>query len=74
MSHNDYDPAKKAGETNWKSEPKFDPSGPSGNETLIDHNEKAILETFLHGVPHKDSSALKKESGHRQGVYGENGA
>lgn len=66
--HNTYDPAKESGELEFHGcmSEHCAICGPSGNNTLIDHNEKGILESNLKKVTDSTRSAqLQKEGGHR---------
>lgn len=71
--HNNYDPAKQAGEVQFHGcmSEHCAICGPSGNNTLIDHNEKGILETNLHGViaSHRQAELGSSHDAHRQGIY-----
>lgn len=73
MAHN-YDPAKQP------CDPLHHPlcagydmciAGPGGNDTLIENNEKGILETGLHQIISRQTTAeLQSESAsHREGIY-----
>jgi len=74
--HNTYDPAKQAGETEFHGcmSENCAICGPSGNTTLIDHNEKGMQESFLQSVisMHQSAELGSDHDGFRQGIYGTN--
>lgn len=51
----------------------MEPAGPAGNTTLINGNEKGILETGLFRAmsAHQSSPLGSTHSTYRQGIYGE---
>ncbi len=72
MSHDLYDPAKQPGQ------PMFHPDycccaicGPGGNTTLIENNEKGILETHVFDVlsMHQQAELGSNHDPERQGIY-----
>lgn len=71
--HNTYDPAKQAGETEFHRcmSEHCAICGPSGNTTLVDHNEKGILEVNLEGViaMHVQAELGSNHDSHKQGIY-----
>lgn len=66
-----YDPAKQA------CDPVYYPCmnceecgvGPGGNNTLIENNEKGILETGLQKVISRQTTAALQGDHNRQGIY-----
>ena len=72
---NDYDPAKTPGDTTFRHcmSEHCAICGPSGNTTLIDQNEKGILESALHPLTAPRQANLgSNHDPHRQGIYGTN--
>lgn len=71
--NNVYDPAKRAGEEEFHRcmSENCAICGPSGNTTLIDHNEKGILERHLDGVIslHQQAELGSGHDSYRQGIY-----
>ena len=70
MSHDCYDPAKRAGS------PLFHPDGcccvicgPGGSTINVENNEKGILETMVHGVPHVQAAIRSNHDASKQGIY-----
>ena len=75
MTYKSYDPAKTEGDTTYVHNISCTCSlcGPSGNNTLIDHNEKAILETHLAAYTTPKMAALGSDhDSQRQGIYATN--
>jgi hypothetical protein len=75
--HNDYDPAKTPGDTTFHKcmSEHCAICGPAGNTTLIDHNEKGILESALHPLTAARQAALGSDhDSHKQGIYTTNSA
>ncbi len=54
---------------------KMEPAGPAGNTTLINGNEKGILETGLFRAMglHQTADLGSEHNPHRQGIYGQSG-
>lgn len=52
---------------------KMEPAGPAGNTTLINGNEKGILETGLFRAMalNQDAELRSDHNAHRQGIYGQ---
>lgn len=75
MAHENYDPAKEPCSPLWQSDPDCYPiAGPGGNTTLIENNEKGILETHVFRVIARQEYA-ELGSNHdpeRQGIYATN--
>lgn len=69
-----YDPAKELGDKLYKSPRMFPDDGVAGDEKLVNQNEKAMLENNMAKIMDKSKGALVKESGHRRGIYTDNGA
>jgi len=70
-----YDPAKAEGDIEFHGCMSVHCAicGPSGNTTLIDHNEKGILETHLHPLTVPQRAMLgSNHDPYRQGTYGTN--
>jgi hypothetical protein len=71
--HNTYDPAKQSGELEFHKcmSDNCAICGPSGNTTLIDHNEKGILESHLQGVisMHQQAPLGSDHDSYKQGIY-----
>ena len=75
--NSDYDPAKTPGEVEFHRcmSAHCMICGPSGNTTLIDHNEKGILESALHPLTSPQRATLgSNHDGYRQGIYTTNSA
>ena len=74
MTH-DYDPAKEPCDPKF-SAPKdcYPIAGPGGNTTLIENNEKGILETNLFRViaMHQEADLGSNHDSERQGIYATN--
>jgi len=74
MSHN-YDPAKEPCSPEWYSDPECYPiDGPGGDTTLIENNEKGILETNVFRVlsMHEQTELGSSHDPERQGIYATN--
>jgi hypothetical protein len=71
--HNTYDPAKVAGETEFHHcmSEHCSICGPSGNTTLVDHNEKGIQESHLIEVIalHRQAELGSDHDSYREGIY-----
>lgn len=54
---------------------RMEPAGPAGNTTLINANEKGILETGLFRAMglHQTAELGSDHNPHREGVYGQSG-
>lgn len=54
---------------------KMEPAGPAGNTTLINGNEKGILETGLFRAMslHQSAELGSDHNSQRQGIYGQSG-
>lgn len=74
MAHANYDPAKQA------CDPLYHPmckgydmciAGPGGNRTLLENNEKGILETGLMSVisRHQQADLGSNHDAQKQGIY-----
>jgi len=67
-----YDPAKVPCNPTWSSPKECYPiAGPGGNTTLIENNEKGILETNLFRViaMHQEADLGSEHDMHKQGIY-----
>lgn len=72
MTYKSYDPAKAEGDTTFSHTLGCTCSlcGPSGNSTLIDHNEKGILEVHLSAFTTPKQAALGSDhDSQKQGIY-----
>lgn len=72
MSHEEYDPAKQPCDPKWYTDKECYPiAGPGGNTTLIENNEKGILETNLFRViaMHQQAPLGSEHDMHKQGIY-----
>ena len=70
--HNTYDPAKTAGQTEFRGcmSDHCMVCGPSGNSTLTNQNEKAILETGVHMHTSPPAAVIRSDhDSYKQGVY-----
>ncbi len=77
MSHENYDPAKQPCNPQWHTYPECCPiCGPGGNTTLIENNEKGILETNVFRVlsMHQQAELGSNHDPERQGIYRTNSA
>lgn len=72
MSHENYDPAKRPCDPKWYADPECYPiAGPGGNTTLIENNEKGILETSLFRTIalHQQAELGSNHDASKQGIY-----
>lgn len=72
MAHYTYDPATEACSPEYISDPMTYNAGPGGNTTLIENNEKGILETKIqYCISHDAESAPRTmDKSNRIGIYG----
>lgn len=71
MSHELYDPAKQPCDPMYHTDPCCQYCGPGGNTTLINGNEKGILETNLFKTiaMHHQAELGSDHDSYKQGIY-----
>jgi hypothetical protein len=74
MAHENYDPAKQPCDPLYHApcyECSMCSAGPGGNVTLIENNEKGILETGLFEVmsKHQQAELGSDHDSYKQGIY-----
>ncbi len=70
MSHENYDPAKQPCSPEFHSDPECcSICGPGGNHTLINNNEKGILENWVFKTPHRQAELRAHNDPFKQGIY-----
>lgn len=72
MAHYAYDPATEACSPEYVADKETYNAGPGGNTTLVENNEKGILETKLqYCISHGATSAPRTmDTSNRVGIYG----